>query len=248
MGTYTHESAKIVLKQAGAEPLETYPNSQAKKWKCLCLNCKRIIYPRLGNIRIGSKACRFCYGPNPVKESEAIENMRKSGVEPLEPYPGFDLKWRVRWLSCGHESTPLYCNILKGQGGCFRCGRDYGEKPAIVYLFHNKEKHLIKIGISNQYGSRLDKYAGWERIEVINLNTGKEAAIIEAEVLHLWRYKLGLGIKATDESMPHGGYTETADDAGLEAAVQILNKYKNIPSWAHLREMVSISNFKKWLL
>ena len=224
---YSPESAVAAVKEAGAEPFEPYPNNMVKKWKCRCLLCGKTIYPRMVNIDDGSKACRYCFGSAPVKEAEAVDTMLKAGVEPLEPYPGYDKPWLVRCKTCGHESTPQYSNILKGQGGCFRCGRDYGNMPAFIYLVHHRAQRVIKIGITNQHAHRLKKYPGWNLVDTIRMNTGNEAARIEAEILRCWRIDLGLDTKISRGQMPNKGYTETADEAGLEAALRILEKYKS---------------------
>jgi formylmethanofuran dehydrogenase subunit E len=133
---FTPESAVIALKEAGAEPLEPYPNSTSKKWKCRCLSCSEVIYPRMGSIVKGSKACRHCFGSLPVNEAVAYYRMLNAGVEPLERYPGYSIPWLVRCKTCGHESTPRYDSILKGQGGCFRCGREYSELPSLLQNEH----------------------------------------------------------------------------------------------------------------
>lgn len=222
---YSPKSAAAALKEAGAEPLESYPNNMAKKWKCHCLSCGKTIYPRMVNIESG-KACRYCFGPTPVKEAEAVNIMLKAGVEPLEPYPGYDKRWLVRCKTCGGKSKPQYKNILKGQGGCFRCGSDYGDMPAFVYLVHHKAQRVIKVGITNQHAHRLKKYPGWTLVDTIRTNTGNDAARIEAEILRCWRFELGLDIKISRGQMPNKGYTETADEVGLEASLRILEKYK----------------------
>ena len=115
---YTEERAVSAVKKAGAEPLEKYPSSMVKKWKCRCLLCGQIVYPRMVSIDRGGKACRYCFGSVSVKEAEAVDSMLKAGVEPLEPYPGYDKPWLVRCKTCGRESTPYYSSIKKGQGGC----------------------------------------------------------------------------------------------------------------------------------
>ena len=144
----------------------------------------------------------------------------------------------MRCLNCGREVAPNLRNLRRGQGGCFRCGTDYGDLPAKVYLIHNSHLRAVKIGITNSYGSRLQKYPGWELLRVIDVSTGTEAASIEAMVLRAWRLHLGLKIKLKREDMPMKGYTETADEAGVEVALQILDSQFKV----HIKEPVSRSN------
>ncbi|MBI4228510.1 MAG: hypothetical protein HY693_02185 [Deltaproteobacteria bacterium] len=179
---FTAQEAVAAVRAAGAEPLEPYPNNMAQKWACSCMSCGAEIFPRMGRIARGSKACRRCHGPNPVDPKHARLTMIQAGVEPLEPYPGYDRPWSVRCLNCGRESTPTYANISKGQGGCFRCGTDYGKLPAHVYLVHDEKHSVVKIGITNARAHRMTKYSNWKVVEILKTDTGNEAARIEAEV------------------------------------------------------------------
>lgn len=86
---------------------------------------------------------------------------------------------------------------------------------------------MVKIGITNARAHRMTKYSNWKVVEMLKTSTGNEAARIEAEVLRYWRVEMGLKIKLTRDQMPDKGYTETADDVGLNAALAILRKYKN---------------------
>lgn len=224
---FTAFSAVEAMRAAGAEPMENYPESMVKPWTCKCVTCGEIIFPRMVNIARGSKACRHCHGAKPVNPNEAITLMKAAGVEPLEPYPGYSAKWKVRCMRCGRESTPMYSSIAKGQGACFRCGTNYGNEPAHVYLVHDLKRKVVKIGITNIHAHRMKKYQNWETVKFIRVGSGNEAAKIEAEVLKKWRIEMGLSPALSREEMPHKGYSETADEAGLLAAIEILNLYDN---------------------
>ena len=224
---YSEESALEVLAKAEATPLEPYPGNMAAKWKCQCASCGQVIFPRMVNLARGSRACRYCYGPNSVNPKEAELAMIAAGVEPLEPYPGYDKPWKVRCPRCGGESTPMYRSIKKGQGGCFRCANDYGDAPAHVYLVHDSSRGVVKIGITNEHAHRMTKYSNWNVVEFFRVPTGRLASDIEAEVLRKWRTDLGLPPKLTRNEMPDKGYTETADEVGLNAALCILEKHKH---------------------
>ncbi len=169
---YSEESALEVLAKSGAIQLEPYPGNMAAKWKCQCTSCNQVIYPRLVSLARGSRACRYCHGPNPIVPREAELEMIAAGVEPLESYPGYDKPWKVRCFRCGGESTPMYASIKKGQGGCFRCGKDYGGAPAHVYLVHDSSRGVIKIGITNEYAHRMSKYVNWNVVEYFLVPTG----------------------------------------------------------------------------
>lgn len=44
---------------SGARPMEPYPGTDAK-WRCKCLRCERIIFPRYANVRAGQGSCLHC--------------------------------------------------------------------------------------------------------------------------------------------------------------------------------------------
>lgn len=222
---FTPDQAVVMLRAAGAEPLEPYPENMTKPWRCRCLSCGADIFPRMQALAKAKHACRYCHGPTPVNPDFAIDEMRRAGVEPLEPYPGYDKPWSVRCCTCGRESTPMYRSIAKGQGACFRCGTNYKELPARVYLVHDEKRRVVKVGITNARAHRMTKYANWTLVALVETSTGEEAAQIEAEVLRHWAVELKLRPKLTRGEMPDKGYTETADDIGLEPALAILRKY-----------------------
>ena len=114
------EARKVMIK-AGAEPLVPYPGT-SKPWKCKCLKCEKEITPTLGNIKNnGTKACAYC-SKKKVHPDDAVKLMRDSGLEPLEPYPGSNAKWKCKHLKCGEIVYPMHSWIVAGQGGCQKCG------------------------------------------------------------------------------------------------------------------------------
>ena len=51
--------AKTWMTSAGVQPLEKYPGGK-RPWKCMCNNCKEIVYPRWDDVRKGQGACSNC--------------------------------------------------------------------------------------------------------------------------------------------------------------------------------------------
>jgi hypothetical protein len=88
----------------GYEPLEPYPGTKDKPWRCRCTSCKREVTPTLGSARSG-KRCPWCAGQR-VDPDEAIAVMRTLGAEPLEPYRSTHTPWRCRCTKCGNEIKP----------------------------------------------------------------------------------------------------------------------------------------------
>ena len=52
------DAKKLMLKN-GLSPLEPYPGA-AKKWKCKCETCKRVVTPMYTSVQRGQGGCRFC--------------------------------------------------------------------------------------------------------------------------------------------------------------------------------------------
>jgi recombinational DNA repair protein (RecF pathway) len=108
------------MRAAGLEPLEPYPGTGVP-WRCRHLACGREVTPRMSNIIKGQQGCVYCSGRARIAPEEAAAVMRAAGLEPLEPYPGSDRKWRCRHVVCGREVTPTYVRINSGTGPCRWC-------------------------------------------------------------------------------------------------------------------------------
>lgn len=109
------------MKKSGALPLEPYKGSN-KPWLCRCLKCSKEITPTLGNVKNnGTNPCVYC-SKKKVHPDDAVELMKRAGLEPLEPYPGSNKKWKCKHLSCGEIVYPTHSTIVSGQGGCLKCG------------------------------------------------------------------------------------------------------------------------------
>jgi len=115
-----------VMLKAGLEPLEPYQNALAK-WKCKCLGCGEIVYPKYNQIQQGVGGCNRCgtkRGSNKIKKDSelAIQIMKDADLEPLENYVNSKTKWKCRCLSCGDIVYPKLNGIQSGEGGCYKCG------------------------------------------------------------------------------------------------------------------------------
>ncbi len=122
MARRTSDSEAVHLMiAAGAKPLEAFPGSK-KPWLCECLKCGREISPSFGNVKNnGTKPCAYC-SKKRVHPDDAEKLMRDAGLEPLEPYPGSNVKWKCKHLKCGEIVYPAHSWIVAGQGGCQKCG------------------------------------------------------------------------------------------------------------------------------
>jgi hypothetical protein len=62
--------------------------------------------------------------PRKVTEDDAVKAMHDRGTRPLEPFPGTQLPWKCRCLTCGEVSYPRYNDVVnKGTGACSKTCR-----------------------------------------------------------------------------------------------------------------------------
>lgn len=120
------EKAEADMLAVLLRPLEPYPGVN-KPWRCECLRCGNETRPRLGHIRQGIGGCRRCgRDKTTVKQLgdsvKAVSEMRAAGLEPLEPYRGYNKPWHAECLRCGDKVRPTLGSIRTGQLGCRQCG------------------------------------------------------------------------------------------------------------------------------
>jgi len=126
--------AEELMRAAGVQPLLPYRLANAP-WPCRCLTCGRSVSPWYAYVRITGNGCIYCSGRK-VDEIEAIAIMRKSGFEPLTPYPGALAKWLSRCIECGKESEP-YFGAVKSQGTrCKYCQQNVTDPQEAVALMN----------------------------------------------------------------------------------------------------------------
>ena len=129
---------------------------------------------------------------------------------------------------CNNEIKPELYNLKRGQG-CWFCAdsnKKYDENIGRLYLIHNHKENIIKVGITNESGNRMKKYnQDWKIIRYIQFSKGKTAYKYEKKVLNKWRNDLNLPIALSrDTRLLMDGYTETANESGLDDAIKIIDK------------------------
>ena len=118
---------------AGAAPLSPYKSMQTP-WLCRCLKCGREITPRLDSIRRGQTACAYCAGKR-IDPIEAVEIMRKAGVEPHGDYPGNAVPWPSTCHSCARQVAPRLANVRISGKACAYCSKSrIDESDAIAHM------------------------------------------------------------------------------------------------------------------
>lgn len=142
------KEAEGVMLKAGYKPLEPFTKS-ITKWKCLHIECGRIVYPRLSDIKSGYGGCKTCGHLATAKglrlsEKEAVAIMLQAGLRPLEPYQSALAKWKSLHIECGEIVYPNYNSIYNGQGGCRSCGYDKRVDPK-KYSAKDAETIMLKV-------------------------------------------------------------------------------------------------------
>jgi hypothetical protein len=175
----------------GARPLEPYPGVNAR-WRCMCLaaDCPgpsgRIIYPRLGWIRRGAQACKWCAGVVIDADTARATMIERAGMEPPEHYPGVRARWRCRCLKAGHLVSPTLGSVNSRGSGCAECSESGFKRdaPALLYLIQHPGLKAAKIGVCGMDTGRLEKHAGrgWRLIQQLEFGLGQMAEALEREV------------------------------------------------------------------
>ncbi len=130
-----------VMKKAKFEPQEKYPGSKVP-WKVLHTACGRIFKVEYANVRKAG-SCRFCAG-KAVVPKEAVALMKKSGLEPLVPYPGARKPWKCKCIVCKRTIYPTFSTTANRNGGCVYCtGHKVDIKEAKRLMIENGLKPLV---------------------------------------------------------------------------------------------------------
>lgn len=56
-----------------------------------------------------------------ISEAEACQIMNTAGMQPMDPFPGRDQKWRCKCLHCGEVGYTNYNTVRRGGRGCKPC-------------------------------------------------------------------------------------------------------------------------------
>ncbi len=131
----SEEIAISKLREYNLEALEPYVKSDVE-WKCKCLFCGDVVYPKLKNLQRGDGGCYKCGMKkaglkNTMSQEEAFQIVSDAGFKPLEPYKNALAKWKMRHNVCGAIVHPKLNSIVNSQGtlkGCAVCSGHQVEK------------------------------------------------------------------------------------------------------------------------
>jgi len=124
----SEETAIARLSEYDLEPLEPYLKSDVK-WKCRCVSCGDVVYPKLKNLQRGDGGCYKCGMKragvsNTLDSEQAIQLVKAAGFTPLEPYTTALTKWKMRHDLCDSIVYPKLNSISNKLGktsGCAVC-------------------------------------------------------------------------------------------------------------------------------
>ena len=114
------EDTVAKMLKANVKPLDPYKSAKTR-WKCICLQCNKIVYPSYDSVSRGNGACKYCAKGQFVDPEDAFKLMIKSGLKPLESYKGSGVRWKCIHLPCNQVVHPTYASIQQGHGGCIHC-------------------------------------------------------------------------------------------------------------------------------
>ena len=143
----SEKKVTVLLGKAKLRQLEPYKDSRTK-FKCKCLVCGNVVYPRLYSLQKGKGGCKFCAVTKrhlhfKMLDKTANKFAKKAKVIPLEPYVNQNTKWRCRCLLCGEIVTPRLADMKRYPNslGCKKCANDIAnarlkldEKDAIAVM------------------------------------------------------------------------------------------------------------------
>lgn len=180
------------MKDNDLEPLEPYKTALTK-WKCKCLKCGAEVNPKYNSIQTGQGGCKNCAIEQNAKakmlsESEVISVLKLKGYEPLTPYPGGAVKWKMKCLRCQKNFYPTFFNIRSGSGcpSCAKSSYDPNE-PGFLYLIEHLSWQMYQVGITNYPDDRLKSHGklGWTVLEVRGPIDGHLAQDLETSILRM---------------------------------------------------------------
>lgn len=172
------ETAEAKLREYDLEPLEPYVKSDIK-WKCRCLSCGEVVYPKLKNLQRGDGGCYKCGMKkaglkNTTSQEEAFQIVSDAGFEPLEPYKNALAKWKMRHNVCNAIVYPKLNSIKNtsnGRSGCAVCSG------------HQLEKGFNDLRTTHPQLSK--ESIGWDPTEVTGGSNKKR--LWKCENAHKWR-------------------------------------------------------------
>lgn len=121
------ELAAKKMIERGVRPLERYQNSNAR-WKCECLTCGDIVFPRYGSVVVAGKGgCDSCAKRQAgitrnqrIREIDFPAACKAANVTPLSEFVDAFAKIELQCNTCGHKFPRAWSPLRDGRG-CPKC-------------------------------------------------------------------------------------------------------------------------------
>jgi hypothetical protein len=129
------ETVKI-MQAADLEPLEPYPGTNNKPWRCIHIPCGKEVQPRYAAIQQGQGGCKPCHQQRlalkyQTPNDEALAIMRVAGFEPKTLYPGkTHSPWECTHIKCGRTVSPTLSNVKNGADCVYCAGKRIDDSDA----------------------------------------------------------------------------------------------------------------------
>ena len=128
----TAEAAKKLFIKNRLEPVEPFKDSQSP-WKSKCLITGKIVSPTYGKVRDFGHRCKYC-SENVTDEFDAIALMKKSGFNPITPFPGGNKPWKSQCLKCKKIYATSFTKVKMGSGCKFCAHAAVDPKDAVAAM------------------------------------------------------------------------------------------------------------------
>jgi recombinational DNA repair protein (RecF pathway) len=128
------DKARKIFIARGLLPIEPYRNALAT-WKSIHQECGQVVNPRFNGVQQGQGGCPSCAGNKQIDAGEAVGLFKSKGLEPLEAYPGSQLRWKSKHSNCGRIVFPRYASVKQGSSGCGYCSGNVIDPDDAVKLF-----------------------------------------------------------------------------------------------------------------
>jgi hypothetical protein len=141
MAVVDPKEAEALMLKAKLKPKEPYKGASVK-WKCECLQCGQVVFPKYSLIKSGQGGCRPCgykkvskkmkkahaagerkYKRVQVTEKEALILIKEHGRIPLEPFKAVSKPWLSKCAKCKTVSSPRLSRLVYRGSACNVCGR-----------------------------------------------------------------------------------------------------------------------------
>ncbi len=143
------KDAVELMRNNRLEPKQPFPGSHLP-WLCCCLTCGKEVIPKYNAVQQGQGGCIFCgivkrADTQRLPEQRAIDLLRKNGAEPLEPYPGSNLRWKCQCAACNNIIYPRYSDIKQGVGACCYCGHCAVNPSDAIDLMYSRDLKPLEL-------------------------------------------------------------------------------------------------------